>query len=140
MHCVKCGSGDTIKREFRLNVSGRVQRWKCNDCNSWFVEPEFIEPVEDAYVEQIPSSRYVITSAIRGFDYLPKMLGALEQYCKHNNAKLLVVPIAYGEEPPELPVELAKYQCNDNTVLFNGTKLMAPFRPESYTGESIGGS
>ena len=127
MHCVKCGSGDTIKRGFRLNVSGRVQRWKCNECNSWFVEPEIIEPVEDAYVEQSPNSRYVITSAIRGFDYLSKMLGALEQYCKHNNAKLLVVPIAYGEEPPELPVELAKYQCNDNTILFNGTKLMASF-------------
>lgn len=36
--CIHCNSKHVIKRGFRKNKSGKKQKYRCMNCNSWFVE------------------------------------------------------------------------------------------------------
>src|SRR3989344_5144976 len=41
--CPRCDATDTVKRGFRQNKSLRKQRYRCNNCQSTFIEPDGFE-------------------------------------------------------------------------------------------------
>ena len=40
IRCTKCSSQNCVKAGFKKVVSGKVQRYKCNDCNRYFTGAE----------------------------------------------------------------------------------------------------
>lgn len=97
MNCIKCGSTHTKKSKQRRTKDGLKQQYKCKSCESYFTAIQ----EEDASVTfgelfdvsaATGSKRYVITSAQNNTQTNLTLLGALKNYCRHNDAKLLIIP------------------------------------------------
>lgn len=43
--CPKCKSEKIVKRGWRKNKSGKKQKYRCLNCNVWFVEPDGFERI-----------------------------------------------------------------------------------------------
>ena len=93
-HCPNCHStnlgGDGWK-------DGK-KRFQCNDCDYKTVNPITESKQLETKLDKgdiANYNRFVITSAQNDTPVNKKILGALEKYCEHNNAKLLVIPVHY---------------------------------------------
>lgn len=99
MYCTTCGSGSVRKNGKRpLQEGGYAQKYKCNDCGSGFSVRNDDSTLDiKRFVPNtiFTDKRVVITSVQNNTDTVDGFLGALENYCKRKNARLLIVPVYY---------------------------------------------
>jgi len=88
--CDECGSTHIIKKGTRHTGEGLKYRYKCRGCGKTF-------SVLEQEVSRIncDESVLIFTSAITGSPVNTSFLKALEQYAKHRNGRLMVLPIRY---------------------------------------------
>lgn len=100
----------------------------------------------DAQASAAPALRYVITSAVSGSPVHARFLRALETYCRHRNARLMVVPIRYRNptsklERPEdwFDPKLAPYLTRQRVELCPGLMLMADVPTQPTASRPLSG-
>jgi len=101
MYCPHCGEqGKLVKDGWRERKTGRQNRWRCKSCGKTTANPSKAKPVKEPTHRQYegklpPAERYVFTAAQNATPVHKKFLATLENYCAHNGAQLVVVPIRY---------------------------------------------
>lgn len=106
--CPYCASAKVQSRGTKTNQAGSTRnRYQCVDCNKWFsviLSEAFVEPVKEVKVPRFSSpmpedyarySRFVISAVQNDTEVNEEFLHALQNYCKVNKAKLILVPIKY---------------------------------------------
>lgn len=146
--CIKC-NGATHKDG---NIKGK-QAYKCKVCKfksvNDFNESEDKPKTIFKHVKvQKAVKRYVITSALNDVDVCQKTLAALELYCKHHKAQLIVVPVAYRNsdalhqgvhEGMQWPAQLSKYYVKNRMDLNDNLTIGADLPINSTSSSPLNG-
>jgi len=118
--CPLCGS-ETPK------VVHNGERFKCKACDKTFLKEKLT--YKEVVYQRAQGNKFVITSAVSDSKADVNFLAALDNYCKHNHAQLLIVPVPYRnptsntEHPNRVyDVILSKYFIQKPVEL--GHKLM----------------
>ena len=78
MKCKYCGSRRVIKKGWRKNLTGKVQKWFCKDCRRYFTRrklPRFRHKISEVSLALEIYLRFGIS--LRNLSYLLKMFGIL---------------------------------------------------------------
>ena len=134
--CPKCHSNHVNKKNFRKSrTDGTLKRiWLCATCKYKFCE----NPDHPAHqvvttstkfdsTQTFNEQRFVITSAQNNTKINTKFFKALQNYCKLNKARLIVVPSRYVLETKNLKWDeiLHKYLVVENVTLSKKLRLLA---------------
>ncbi len=119
LYCPKCSSSNIYKKKSDIAVSGKP-RWLCMDCTSRTTNPLSRDPEHQKglNLKDVKSKTFIITSAMGNTDTHSETLGVLLNYCKLNDAQLLVIPV--------------KYRNNDNLNLHKDEHLYYDEQLEPY--------
>lgn len=98
LFCPKCG-GAVNKNGF---TTGGRQRYRCSSCGHRTTKPAGVDHIDsvfdrkqiDQYIKG-KTSRYIITSAQNATPINEPFFKSLLEFCKHNDAKLIVIPYRY---------------------------------------------
>lgn len=109
--------------------SAAAQRYMCSNCGRTFRH----RVAQAATVaRKVDGNRFVVTCAVSGSPVHAPFLKSLQQYCRENGAKLIVVPIAYRnptsnlEKPHEwFAPEISRYIEAGRVELCPGVMLLA---------------
>jgi hypothetical protein len=91
MKCTHCNSEFVAKR----GTSNSKQRYRCNSCSRWFSS---IIQTREQQLESFgfyKEKKFVITACQNNASINENFLKSLENYCRFNDAELLIVPIIY---------------------------------------------
>jgi len=104
-------------------------------------EAEPAPEAEPSHHRHLPQTRrYVVTCAQNATNPHPGFLASLRQYCDHNDAELVVVPMRYRNPTARMETAwgekteywwhwtLAPYLCGERTELFPGVMLMGDIK------------
>lgn len=124
MRCSKCNSENIKNNGIRYYGVNKVTKYSCNECDN-----SFTVPYKD--IDKIDNSKQnlVVTSAISGVGIHDWFLECLLNYCKVNNAKLVVLPVSNGKpfDKSSFPDEIQEYMLFDNAS-FNDVVLMGAIK------------
>lgn len=109
--------------------SAAAQRYMCTNCGRTFRH----RVAQAATVaRKVDGNRFVVTCAVSGSPVHAPFLKSLQQYCRENGAKLIVVPISYRnptsnlEKPHEwFAPEISRYMESGRVELCPGVMLLA---------------
>jgi len=95
--CPHCGEPQLIRNSQR---TGQPPNHRCRnpECERQTVRPLKEAPLKEADIldRKLPSAkRYVITAAQNVTPVHSKFFKSLENYCNHNNAELIIIPLRY---------------------------------------------
>ena len=138
--CKHCHSE---KLQRRGTLPSGAARFACMGCGKWMTDPLSKEPDIDQTVvknnlKKIRSGkRFVVTSAQNGTPVARQEFETLLNYCKHNNAELLVVPTRY-RNPTSLfrhdedtwAEELQDYLIDEKVHLHDGLVLLGNIKTQ----------
>lgn len=121
MYCSNCGTTEFKNLGVRMMGNKRMMKKVCLSCGT---ENHFdLNENHDVKSEK----RYVVTSATNGFKTNTKFLACLLNYCKHNNAELVVLKVnngaAFAEE--NYPDDVSLYLTDRNIVLPDSTTILS---------------
>lgn len=109
--------------------SAAAQRYMCKACGRTF---RARAAQAAAVAKPADGNKFVVTCAVSGSPVHSAFLKSLQQYCRENGARLIVVPVAYRnptsnlEKPHEwFAPELARYMSADRLELCPGVLLLA---------------
>jgi hypothetical protein len=93
--CPNCGSDHLKKNGWRPRATGKVQAYKCRECEHDFITPR--PPSETVPMRRtVPTSkRYIITAAQNATPVHEPFFDALEHCAEYYGAELIVVPGRY---------------------------------------------
>ena len=93
LRCPKCDS-DNLGTSGKADSSRNV-RWRCRACGHRTTNPCGVGK-EPRFKTELPESdRYVITAAQNATGIHRGFFRSLLKYCKHNDAKLIIIPLRY---------------------------------------------
>lgn len=144
MTCQICESTNLKLKTTRLNAAGEERyQYQCGDCNSYTTLPFALELYEegevvetfvrdDKWLTKVQKSKtFVVTSVQSNSEVDTKFLSALQTYCEHNSAQLLIVPIKYshdGKKSYEFDDTIKDYLVENNFQLAPGLKLLGALK------------
>lgn len=101
MHCPSCGSSHVV----RSGTAGSGhQRWACKSCGHRTTNPNQRARVDARFSGKLPDcSRFVVTSAQNATPVFKPFLQAIEHYCAHIGAELIVIPFRYKNPTSNFP-------------------------------------
>lgn len=126
LNCGQCGSSD-VKYGGAL-MRGRIKYAKliCEQCGTttYYDKDLYDDSVKansptPSYKEFQSHKKMVITSSVLGYKVNESFLGALEEYCVVNEAKLFVIPIKYKNSEAVLEANdelLTRYYLEENII------------------------
>jgi len=157
-YCPKCSS--TSMTKLKDTAQSGKYRWRCRDCKHRTTNPHTKHPSHQSglNIKDIQSKTLVVTSAMANTDTHQETLGVILNYCSHNDAQLLVIPVKYrnrdniniqNDEPLTYddalePYLLRKnYKVNKNLTIFaersiNATRKRPLTSKENLAKESSG--
>ena len=124
--CKYCGCTEFIKKGTNIINNEIKYRIKCKSCGKQQYKSNTTQEYNIAPQKFIPTNvkygkRFVITSIQNNTPTNIEFLRALELYCNHNYAELIVIPLTYeGNQYPELTWDIDKdYICTETFSLNN---------------------
>lgn len=150
-YCPKCDS-DKIRPTNDTSIGGNT-RWRCRTCKYRTTRPLKMPSSHQKGISasQIKAKTLVITSAMANTDTDYETLAVLENYAKHNDAQLLVIPVKYRnkdninikkDEPLVYDRRIEKYllrkdyKVNKNLTIFAERSINAT-RKYPLTGKGL---
>jgi hypothetical protein len=123
MICDQCGSNDIKSLGVRFLGKEKVLKYSCRNCGVE-ITSEYKE------LKTIKTGNFVVTSAVDGAVTNKKFLAALHNYCKLNNAKLVILPVNNGKPFKEARFDdlVKPFLCSDNLSLGDITNVMGSIK------------
>lgn len=126
MNCEKCGSNNIKRLGLRFAGKEKFLKFSCNDCSYEFT-------TDYVPVTKMKAQNLVVTSAVDGFAINNVFLDSLKLYCKHNKAKLIILPVNHGKPYSDTayPLEIrdlivdTNLSIEDKTLILGSIKLGA---------------
>ncbi len=123
MNCGYCGSLNLKNLGVRMLGKDRKVKYKCNSCGR-------THHADYSIAKPVYGTSYVVTSATDGFPTNKRFLNALKNYCKANNAKLVILPVNNKSPFNEFAYEddIKEHLVSDNILLGEDAVIMGAIR------------
>ena len=135
INCPSCNSQDIQKKGKDFRHGKISQRHRCKTCEINFYEDDIVGmPLEytKTALGTLPRNddvnTFVVTAVVNNVPVNTKLFNTLLNYCKINNARLLIIPIKYDQDGSHEYLYdhyLKEYFIDENIKLCTGLKLMA---------------
>jgi hypothetical protein len=147
IQCNACSSSKLIKKGKELKKGIIRQRYKCSCGHNFYLASDSIKKkieTERISVNHKQYNTWVITGAVSDVPVNQAFLNTLKNYCKVNNAQLMIVPIRYQQGLNEdndysWSSELHQYFVDENIRLTEGLRLLAGIRISPAIGNPLSG-
>lgn len=122
--CSRCHIPKPETKEY-FHSNGKDQlRYACKDCENARKTGNLVSPPSNEFMDEPPpAKRYVITYAQNATPPHPGFFAALQQYCAHNDAQLLIMPGRYKNPSSRWTVHMEHddwWHPDFNGYLFHG--------------------
>lgn len=144
MNCPSCSSSKTVKNGKYKRAGKESQKYVCKDCTYNFTDKEESVDLSSPDSEEYSKSgRYVITSCQSNASTNSGFVKALENYCSHNDSKLLIIPIKYrGGSPNESHLfdkDLEQYFLEGNIRLHKNLMVLGKLKINPTAAQPLSG-
>lgn len=165
MQCINCSSENLKKLGMRFSGKEKNLGYSCNDCGESFTVPYSSDPDnevsdnddlkfirDDDYINKIKShDKIVFTCALNNTKVNKKFLGSLENYCKHNDAALVILPIRYrnpslvnvikgeGGDSVWYAPEIEPYLVENNFEIIENVKALGGLKTQATVTNPLSG-
>lgn len=144
MHCEKCGSTKLKKNGRSVSSFGTKQVYKCLSCGSTFSLPEENVWKDVRFLPEtvLTGEKFVITSVQNNTEINTDFYNTLQNFCKKNDAKLLIIPTLHKQmeyNPDEIEWFVDHELLLEKTSLNQKVSILSTIKINQSSENPLGG-